>query len=219
MCWPARLARTALQRLVLFPLVSILTPTSVLDPDRLRDVPGSVVVVANHVSHLDTPVILKALPARIRRRLVVAAAKDYFYRGRIRGALISLSLATIPFDRGDGSRDSLAECSRLLSHEWSLLLFPEGTRSRDGVMGQVRRGAAVLACETGTAVLPLYVHGLVDVLPKGTVAPMPGGVAVAVGRVIWPNGDVEDTRDRIEAEMADLASRKPDWGQQSAGAR
>lgn len=208
---PARLSRTALQRLILFPLVSVLTPTTVIGRDRLRTAPSRVIVVANHVSHLDTPVILKALPRRIRNRLVVAAARDYFYGGRLRGALVSLSLATIPFDRGMGSPESLAECGELLEHDWSLLLFPEGTRSRSGVMGRVRRGAAVLACDTGTPLLPLYVHGLADVMPKGTIAPMPGGVAVMVGHLIIPDGDIEATRDRIEAEMMDLASQEPVW--------
>jgi 1-acyl-sn-glycerol-3-phosphate acyltransferase len=183
----------------------------------MKTAPRPVIVVANHVSHLDTPVILRALPARIRRRLIVAAAKDYFYRTRIRSSLVSLSMASIPFDRGEASRESLAECGRFLLGGWSVLLFPEGTRSPTGALGRVRRGAAALAHETGTPVLPLYIHGLSDVMPKGSVAPLPGGVVLLVGRIIPPGGDVEATRDRIQEEMDRLASERPGWGASAAG--
>ena len=187
--WTARAARTVLQQAVLFPTVRLVTPVTVRNAEILRHRTGPVIVVANHVSHLDTPVILKAIPASIRRRLVVAAAKDYFYRNRFFGGLVSLSFATIPFDRGEGSRDSLAACQVLLSSGWSLLVFPEGTRSPTGTLGPVRRGVAVMAGATGTPVLPLYVHGLADIMPKGTAAPLPGGVVVDTGELgDWPKG-------------------------------
>jgi len=198
-------------------MVSMLTPTTVVDRTRLKNLPKPLIVVANHVSHLDTPVILKALPGRIRRRLVVAAARDYFYRTRVRGGLVSLSLATIPFDREEGSRESLAECARVLRNGWSVLLFPEGTRSPTGVLGRVRRGAAVLALDTQTQVLPLYIHGLSDVMPKGSRVPLPGGVAVFVGGVIAPLGGVDDIRDRIQREMDRLAAQQPHWGDSAGG--
>jgi 1-acyl-sn-glycerol-3-phosphate acyltransferase len=171
-----------------------------------------VIVAANHVSHLDTPVILKALPAAIRRRLVVAAAQDYFYRGRIRGALVSLSLATIPFDRDEGSRESLAQCQALLENGWSLLVFPEGTRSPSGDLGQVRRGVAVMASGTSTPVLPLYIHGLKKIMPKGTNAPLPGGVVIEAGELLAAGPDIETMRDRLADALRDLESRAPDWG-------
>ena len=193
--WPVRAARLLLQQAVLFPIVRLLTPVTVRNPERLRHRQGPVIVVANHVSHLDTPVILKALPGSIRRRLVVAAAKDYFYRNRFLGALVSLSFATFPFDRGDGSRDSLAECQVLLTNGWSLLVFPEGTRT-----------------STGTPVLPMYVHGLADIMPKGTAAPLPGAVVVEAGELINPGPDVEVMRCRIEEALQDLAAHRPDWG-------
>lgn len=208
----ARLTRVLIQRLALFPLLTLLTPVTVRDRSHLRAVRGPVIVVANHVSHLDTPVILKALPVAVRRRLVVAAARDYFYRGWFRGALVSLSLATIPFDRAEGSRESLLECQRLLERGWSLLVFPEGTRSPTGEMGRVRRGVAVMACATGTPVLPLYIHGLAEIMPKGTKAPLPGGVVVEPGKLLSPEPGIESLRDGIEEALRELASRRPDWG-------
>lgn len=208
----ARIVRSLLQRLILFPFVALVTPITVRDRARLRRVRGPVIVAANHVSHLDTPVILKALPAAIRRRLVVVAAKDYFYRGRIRGALVSLSLATVPFDRDEGSRESLVQCQGLLERGWSLLVFPEGTRSPSGELGRVRRGVAVMASGTSTPVLPVYVHGLAKIMPKGAIAPLPGGVVVEAGKLLPPDPDIETMRDRLDHSLRDLASRAPEWG-------
>jgi 1-acyl-sn-glycerol-3-phosphate acyltransferase len=211
---PARAARSALQAIVLFPLVRFLTPTAVRGGERIRGARGPFIVAANHVSHLDTPIVLKSLPRRLRRRLVVAAAKDYFYRGRLRGTLVSLSLATFPFDRGGGSRESLRQCRSLLERGWSLLIFPEGTRSSSGELGKVRRGAAVLASAADVPVLPVYVHGLADVMPKGTRAPLPGGVVVDIGDPIRPHSGegVDALRDRVEASLRTLAEGRPDWG-------
>jgi 1-acyl-sn-glycerol-3-phosphate acyltransferase len=209
----ARAARSLLQAAVLFPVLRFLTPVAVRGRN-LRDAPGPLIVAANHVSHLDTPIVLRAMPPRIRRRLVVAAAKDYFYRGRVRGALVSLSLATFPFDRGEGSGESLRQCRSLLERGWSLLIFPEGTRSPTGELGRVRRGVAVLASSTGVPVLPLYVHGLADVMPKGARAPLPGGVVVDVGNPVRPapDEDIGLLRDRVERALRALSERRPSWG-------
>ena len=211
---PARLARSALQAVVLFPLLRLLTPIAVRGQDGIRDADGPFIVVANHVSHLDTPVVLRSLPRRLRRRVVVAAAKDYFYRGRLRGALVSLSLATFPFDREGGSRESLRQCEALLERGWSLLIFPEGTRSPSGELGRVRRGAAVLSRATGVPLLPLYVHGLDEVMPKGSRAPLPGGVVVDIGAPIGPEDaeDVETLRTSVESALRDMSDRRPGWG-------
>jgi 1-acyl-sn-glycerol-3-phosphate acyltransferase len=208
----ARVAREVLHRLIMFPLLALVTPVTVLHRQRLDAVTGPVVVVANHVSHLDTPVILRVLPAAVRRRLVVAAARDYFYTGRLRGSLLSLSLATIPFDRGEGSAESLAVCERLIRGGWSVVVFPEGTRSRTGSLGRVRRGVAVLAASTDTPVLPIYIHGLSRVMPKGTRAPLPGGVAVAVGELVLPCSDVDEMRERVDAALHHLSVETPSWG-------
>ncbi len=208
----ARVVRSFLQRFILFPFLALVTPVTVRDRARLRRLRGPVIVAANHVSHLDTPVIVKALPPTIRRRLIVVAAKDYFYRGRIRGALVSLSLATIPFDRDEGSAESLAQCQGLLDRGWSLLVFPEGTRSPRGELGRVRRGVAVMAAGSSTPILPLYVHGLAEIMPKGSIAPLPGGVVVEAGDLLLPVADVETIRDRLDQSLRELALRAPDWG-------
>lgn len=209
-----RFLRSCVQGALLFPIVRFLTPVALRGRERLAGLKGPVIVTANHVSHLDTPVVLIALPRSIRRRLLVAAAKDYFYSGRVKGALVSLSLATYPFDREEGSRDSIAQTEKLLEKGWSLLIFPEGTRSPTGELGRVRSGAAVLASTCRVPVLPIYVHGLAKVMPKGTAAPLPGGVVVDIGSPIEAQAgeSVPDLRDRIEGALRGLAQQAPEWG-------
>jgi 1-acyl-sn-glycerol-3-phosphate acyltransferase len=209
-----RLFRSLVQSLILFPIIRLLTPMTLRGRDRLKDLEGPVIVVANHVSHLDTPVVLQALPRKIRNRLVVAAAKDYFYRGRVKGALISMVLATFPFDREEGSRDSLREVRQLLESGWSLLIFPEGTRSPSGELGKVRSGAAVLSTQVEAPIVPVFVHGLAKVMPKGTTAPLPGGIVIDLGEPIVPLRDepVPALRDRVDVALRGLAAQGPEWG-------
>src|SRR5919197_2266063 len=211
---PARATRSLLQHLIVCPILRMITPVVVRDGSAFVGLSNPVIVASNHVSHLDTPVVLRALPRRIRSRLVVAAAKDYFYRSRLRGTLVSLSMATIPFDRGAGSKDSLGLCESLIRDGWSLLIFPEGTPSPKGPLGRGRPGVAVLAVATQVPVLPVFVHGLADVMPKGRVAPLPGGVMVDVGDVLRPEQgeDVSTFRNRVEASLLRLSERRPEWG-------
>jgi 1-acyl-sn-glycerol-3-phosphate acyltransferase len=132
-----------------------------------------VILVANHVSHVDTPVILAALPRRLRKRTVVAAAADYFYRNRLVAIVVSLVFNTVPMDRKGGGleKESAGHVDRLLDRGWNLLLFPEGTRSRHGGTGRLRRGAAVLAARHRVEIIPIRVTGTRDVMPPGRFWP------------------------------------------------
>lgn len=194
----ARLARRVLQRLVLVPVVAFLTPVAVRGREHLHGL-GPAVYVANHQSHVDTPVCLVALGGRIRRRLAVAAAADYFYSSRVKGALVSLMLGTVPFVRRDGSsRVSLELLKRLLGEGWSVLLFPSGTRGGPDDL-DLKPGFAYVAVDAGVPVVPLYLTGPDYVMPKGSHLPLPGGVCVHVGEPVEPGGDYDDLVTRTRA--------------------
>ena len=130
-----------------------------------------VVFVANHSSHLDTPTILRALPWKWRQRTLVAAAADYFYRDRRIASLVSLLFNTIPIARDGGGNGELEHVDRLLDDRWNLLLFPEGTRSRQGRIKRLRSGAALLAKRHHSAIVPIFISGTNDVMPPGRVWP------------------------------------------------
>ena len=181
--WPrskaAVLVRSVLQALVLWPLVRLVCrPLRVEGARRLLRRPGPFVFVANHASHADTAVLLEALPRRIRRRTAPAAAEDYFFGGRVRGALTSLGIGAFPFPRRGAA--GLARAERLLAAGWNVVLFPEGTRSRDGMMHRFKPGAGVLASR-GATMVPVAVSGTHNVLPKGGRMLRRAPVAVVFG--------------------------------------
>jgi 1-acyl-sn-glycerol-3-phosphate acyltransferase len=152
---------------VLGPLIDVYTRVRVLGREQLAGLDSPVVFVANHSSHIDTPVVLRALPAAWRRRTVVAAAADYFYRVPWLAYAVSLVFNTVPVARkGEGS-EAASGLARRIDEGWNLLVFAEGTRSRDGTVGRLRSGAAVLAAEHGLAIVPVYVSGTHAVMPPG----------------------------------------------------
>jgi 1-acyl-sn-glycerol-3-phosphate acyltransferase len=154
---------------VLGPLIGAYTRERVLGRQHLAAVHSPALFVANHSSHMDTPVILRALPPAWRRRTAVAAAADYFYRVPWLAHLVSLAFNTVPVQRkGEGPVvDSASKLERRIEEGWSMLIFAEGTRSRDGVVGRLRSGAAVLAAEHGLPIVPVFVAGTHAVMPPG----------------------------------------------------
>jgi len=155
---------------VLGPLMDLYTRRRVVGRERLDDLTGPVVFVANHNSHMDTPVILRALPGRFRRRTAVAAAADYFYDTRRKALSVSLGFGTVPLDRNSGAGVGPGQTAHLDRHfrdGGNLLVFPEGTRSRDGRVGRLRSGAALLAVQHQLPIVPIYVSGTGAVMPRG----------------------------------------------------
>lgn len=150
--------------------MDLYTRRRVAGHEHLAGLTGPVVFVANHNSHMDTPVILRALPGRWRRRTAVAAAADYFYDKRRKALSASLAFGTVPLDRNSGAGvgpGQTAHLDRLIGDGGSLLFFPEGTRSRDGRVGRLRTGAALLAAEHNLPMVPIYVSGTADAMPRG----------------------------------------------------
>ena len=187
--WPGRLARDVLQPPTLA-VLGLIAPAAVYGRAGLDALAGPVLLAANHTSHLDTPVILHALPHHRRRRVAVAAAADYFFRRPHLGAVVALLFGAVAFARGRGARVSLAECAGLLSAGWSILLYPEGTRTTSGRIGPFRPGVGFLAVELGIPVVPIRTEGLFGIFPKGRRLPHPGRVTVHFGAPLRFAGDV-----------------------------
>ena len=155
---------------VLGPLMDLYTRRRVAGREHLGGLDGPVVFVANHNSHMDTPAILRALPGRWRRRTAVAAAADYFYDTPRKALSVSLAFGTVPLDRNSGAGvgpGQTAHLDRLIRDGGSLLIFAEGTRSRTGRVGRLRAGAALLAAEHHLPIVPIYVSGTAEAMPRG----------------------------------------------------
>jgi 1-acyl-sn-glycerol-3-phosphate acyltransferase len=207
--WLAGAVRENFLRFVLRPTMNVYTRRKATGKDSLSRIKGPVILVANHASHLDTPVILAALPRRFRKRTAVAAATDYFYRNRLVAAAVSLIFNTVPVDREGGGlgKQATAHLDKILDQGWNLLLYPEGTRSRSGGRGRVRRGAAVLAERHKLPVVPIRVTGTNKVMPPGRFWPkrLHGkimskrhNVEVCFGEPITPVEDPSAVIDRVQ---------------------
>ena len=157
---PARLVRRIGRRWVIARHVeAYCQPMTVAGVEHLGGVRGPAIIIANHSSHFDTPVVLSVLPERIRGKTAVGAAADRFYRRGKRTWWFSLFFNTFPIVRGGGSA-TLAYARELLDRGWSVVIFPEGTRSRSGDVQQFRHGVAMLALQAKVPVIPIFTDGL-----------------------------------------------------------
>lgn len=179
---PARLIRELAQRMVLFPLLrAFCRPLSSSGGERLAALSEPVLLIANHTSHLDSLLILSLLEPARRRRIAVAAAADYFFKREPLATFSALALGAFPFQRHGGFSKSLSHCGDLADDGYSLLVFPEGTRSTDSRLQPFKPGVGLLGRELGLPVVPVHIAGLHAVLPKGSCWPRPGPVRVAIG--------------------------------------
>jgi len=131
---------------------------------------GSFILVANHCSHLDTLCLLSMLPLKKLHRAFPAAAADYFFTSIPRTAVAAIIVNALPFHRDTHARQSLAICRELLANTGNiLLLFPEGTRSKDGTIGRFKPGIGLLIAGTPIRVIPCRLHGAFESWPKGGI--------------------------------------------------
>ncbi|MCL8026364.1 lysophospholipid acyltransferase family protein [Nocardioides bruguierae] len=158
-------AREVAQKVGLEPLFRSQVHTRVEGLDVLERLDGPVIFVANHASHLDTPLLLLSLPDAWRRKTAVAAAADYFFDTWWKAVGSSLVFNTFPIDRRGGSM--AATPGEVLADGWSLVVYPEGTRSRDGWLQGFRMGAAFLAQTHDVPVVPVAHRGTFAAMPRG----------------------------------------------------
>ncbi|HZO81013.1 MAG TPA: AMP-binding protein [Candidatus Binataceae bacterium] len=186
----------------------------------LVGVAGPVIFAANHQSHLDTPVILSALPTRFRYATAPAMWMEFFdahfhpeRHPPLRRLLNSAAyyLAALLFNgfalsqQSAGLRETLRHIGDLVSEGWSVLIFPEGERTRSGAIGRFHPGVAMMASRLRVPVVPIRLRGVDRVLPRGAKIVRPGRVEIAFGAPIDLRGeDYEALSARVEAAVRAL---------------
>jgi len=205
--------RFVAQRGILKPVVWNVVTVTVIGEERLARLGSSFVVVANHSSHLDAPLIMGALPPKRARYLAAGAAADYFFDVWWRRGLTALFFNSFPVDRSN-THPGRVSPRALLERGVPLLVFPEGTRSKDGSIGRFKPGAASLAIATRSPVVPVALIGAYQAHPRGSRWPKRGRLPVAVvfGEPIAPRegepaheliGRVRDEVVRLHEEHAE----------------
>ncbi len=175
------------QRGLMKPAIWSLTSVKVFGRDNLADLTSPYLVLANHSSHLDAPLVMGALPRKHARYLATNAAADYFFDVGWRRGLTQLFFNAFPVDR-TGLRGRNGILHELLDVGVPLLLFPEGTRDSAAAF---KPGAAALSISRGVPCVPLGIAGAADAMPKGAgfVQGRRPPVTVTIGRPMWPQPD------------------------------
>ena len=212
--WPrrrtVRRTRAALQTALLFPGLNTFCHLTVIDQERFGLLQGGAIFIANHTSALDGAVMVEALPPRYRNRSVVVAAADSIFKRKWEAALAEVAVNAFPIPRGGGARPYLDALKDLLRQRWSVVIFPEGRLSQTGAIGEFRKGASVLAIDAGAPIVPAYIDGMYEVLPRFRRRPRRGTVKVTFGDplVPEPQEDYEALTARAEAALRELAGEK-----------
>jgi len=189
----------------------VITAPDILGADRLADLqaldePPPLIFAPTHHSHLDTGLMIRSVPAPWRRKLVVAAAADYFFDKRWKATVSALALNAIPIDRELTGRRSADMIRALVDDGYSLVIYPEGGRSPDGWGQDFKGGAAYVSARTGAPVVPVFIDGTGAIFGKGMTRPKPGRTKVVFGAPMRPD-DGESTRRfsaRIETAVTTL---------------
>lgn len=183
--------RHRVRSLVTRPALNAMVNATVLGEENVADLEGAFILVPNHQSHLDAPMVFSLLPDSITEKLATGAAADYFYRRKGIAEMTSLFFNTYPIERKGkprpaGQPNAAGMTGRLLRAGVPILVFPEGTRSRTGELGTPKPGAAALAQKVGVPLVPIAMSGGHEAMPVGKMMPkFRSKVALYIGKPMY----------------------------------
>jgi 1-acyl-sn-glycerol-3-phosphate acyltransferase len=166
---------------------------------------GSYVFIANHLSYMDTPVALANIPVQFR-----FLAKRGLFKIPFLGNHLSRA-GHVPVPRMDprAAVKTMSLAAEIIQQKKiSLLIFPEGGRSRDGSLGPFREGGVYIALKAGVPIVPLAIIGTRDVLPFGASIVMPGNVTLRILPPIHTTGRSLREREALTREVRERIARE-----------
>jgi long-chain acyl-CoA synthetase len=182
--------------------------------EHFNEIKGPVIFASNHQSHVDTHVIMDTLPSHLRKTTAVAAAFDHFAdregtspKKRLIQFLVAALWHAFGVERIKSPLRSIRTMQDLLHRGWSIVIYPEGTRSRSGEIASFKRGVAIIAKKSSRPIIPICVQGSRNVLPEATYIPRKGVIQISYGK---PLHFVEDESSaefigRVEAAVREMA--------------
>ena len=176
---------------------------------------GPVLLLCNHQSNLD-PIIVGISCQRQLHFL----ARETLFDNPLLGVILR-SMNSIPIDRDGTGLAGIKATMKVLKQGHIVLLFPEGTRTKDGEIQRLKPGFCTLARRCKATLVPMAIEGAFDSWPRGTSLPQPHPVSVVFGKPLTPDKVAEIDTDpklvqAIEAEMHrchGLARRQMQCGQ------
>lgn len=214
--------REIVRKVITRPVIKTVVKPHVEGEANVRGLEGAYIVVGNHSSHLDAPMVFSLLPNFMTEKLATGAAADYFYRKQRISKLTSLFFNTYPVERK--GKPSLHPgraahmTSRLLKEGIPILIFPEGTRSRTGEMGVFKPGAAALSIKLGVPIVPLAMHGGHEAMPVGSKFPTldrkPVELYIGAPMRARAGETAEEFMGRVRAHIAAMLAQQTAWPQE-----
>ena len=146
---------------------------------------GPYIITPNHVSYLDAFVIISALSTESFKGLYTIGLQKFF-TGGLKETLAGLA-HVIPIDPEAYLTKALQMASFMLRNDKSLLIFPEGGRSYDGELMEFKKGVGILSLELDVPVIPAYIKGSFEALPRQAIWPRFTAIKVTLGKPLWPS--------------------------------
>lgn len=205
--------RDLTQAAVLRPVIKAEVALEGHGTSNLGRVGGPALLVANHSSHLDVGAVLATLPGGWRARTAVALTSDAFFHSWWKASAAALGYNTFQLPEADssddgGARFDVGPLAKVLATGWHVLVFPEGSRTRDGVIQPFHADVAAVAAKLSVPVVPVGIRGAFTAMPQGKRWPRPGRprVAVRYGAALeaQPAESAEVFTARIHRAVADL---------------
>lgn len=153
-----------------------------------------------HQSNFDIPVLLGRLPVQFRWLAKAELFKIPIFGRGMRGC------GYISIDRSNrkSAFKSLADAAQRIRDGASVLIFPEGTRSKDGEIGPFKKGGFVLTVDAGVPVIPIIIYGTRAIMPKGSMLLKPGNAYMEILPPVETSGYTRQTKDLLMAEVRDI---------------
>lgn len=174
---------------------------------------GPCIVVANHNSHLDAPLLMTMFPIRRLTQIHPVAAADYFGKTAWRRTIVMIGMNAMAIERAaTPGRDVLQPMIDAIGAGKTLIFFPEGSRGEPGVIGSFKPGIGkIVKTIPDLVVLPVFLAGAERSLPRGESVPLPLGIDVIVGkpRTYDPSLEAREIAEQIRSDVLALAPPRP----------
>ncbi len=222
--WPVSWIRLLVYYALTWPATLVLGWPAIRGREKLRGLRAPVLVIANHISMVDIGYVLAGLPGRFRHRLAAAMEGERLWRMRhpprelnwfrrwvdqLSYALVVALFNAFPLPQKSGFRESFAFAGELVDRGYSVLVFPEGVRTRDGKMAAFRAGIGLLAKNLNIPIVPVRLDGLWELKQARRYWARPGMVKVTIGAPVRfaPEAEPEGITRELERHVAGLSGR------------
>ena len=195
--WPISWLRIALLYLLVWPFTRFMARPTMRGQHNLQNLSTPLVFICNHITMVDHALVWQALPGKIRRRLAIAMDGELLrqWRHPPRGVklftrllqlseyfLVVLFFNVFSMPQKSGFRRSFAVAGELMDRGYSILIFPEGERTKHGGMNPFRLGTGLLISQLNTSVVPIRIDGLWELRQANRHLAKPGEVLVTIGK-------------------------------------